>query len=85
MPDEMAMPSETSVAMNDCCPDHANSESKDHSSQQCPMACCAVQLVSISAAFRLDFPIAGGTSLPIPADQVVSSRGGSPPFRPPRV
>jgi hypothetical protein len=87
MPDEMAMPSEMSAAMHDCCPEHAKSESKDHSSQQCPMACCAVQLVSIAdaAAFRLDFPIAVGTSLPIPVDQIVALNSSSPPFRPPRA
>ena len=86
MPDEMAIPSKMSAA-HDCCPDHAKSESKGRSSQQCPMACCAVQLVSIAdaAAFHLDFPIAAGTSLSIPVDLVVASRSSSPPFRPPRV
>jgi hypothetical protein len=86
-PGEMAMPSEMPSAMDDCCPDHAKSESEDHSSHQCPVACCMGQLVSIAdtAGFCLDFPIAAGTSLPIPADQVVPSRGGSPPFHPPRV
>lgn len=87
MPGEMAMPSEMSAAMHDCCPDHAKRESNDHSSKGCPMACCAVQLAGIAnaAAFRLDFPIAAGISLPIPVDQVVASHSSSPPFRPPRV
>jgi hypothetical protein len=81
------MPSEMPSTMDDCCPEHAKNKSKDHSSHQCPVACYAGQLVSIAdtAGFRLDFPIAAVASLPIPADQVVSSRGSSPPFRPPRA
>jgi hypothetical protein len=87
-PTKIAMPSEMSAAMDECCPDQAKKALPcGQSSDQCPMAFCAAQPVSMASAaiFHFDFPILAGHPLPIPADQVVSLHSGSPPFRPPRV
>jgi hypothetical protein len=83
----MMMSSEMPAAMHDCCPDEANGQPCDHSSDQCPMAFCSVLPVSIASppAFQFDFPVLSANLLPIPVDQVVSLHSGSPPFRPPRV
>jgi len=84
---DMAMPSDMSNAMDDCCPDNAKAKPGDHTRHQCPMACCVGPLTNLAdaAAFRLNSPLAAGHRLPLPEDQVVSLRSGSPPFRPPRV
>jgi hypothetical protein len=84
---DMAMMSEMSAAMDDCCPDHAKTKPCDPLSDRCPMTFCAAQPVSIASptVFHFDFPILVGNPLPIPVDQVVSLHSGSPPFRPPRV
>jgi hypothetical protein len=82
---DMAMPADMSMAMLDCCPDHAKAKPGDRSSEQCPMASCAIQVLSIAHAAQLNFPILAGRRLPFPQDQVVSLRSGAPPFRPPRV
>ena len=84
---DMAMMSEMSAAMDDCCPDHAKTNPCDPLADRCPMAFCAGQLVSIASptVFHFDFPSLVGNPLPIPMDQVVSLHSGSPPFRPPRV
>jgi hypothetical protein len=82
---DMAMPADMSMATHDCCPDHAKAKPGDRSCDQCPMASCTVQLLSIAHAAQLNFPILAGRRLPFPQDQVVSLHSGAPPFRPPRV
>jgi hypothetical protein len=86
---EMAM---DDMAM-DCCPDSkANSTSNStanpcHPDGKCPLGFCVAPYVAVSdiAALAFEFPSIGRDTVPIPADQVVSLFGGSPPFRPPRV
>ncbi len=86
MAEDMTMSSDMPSAM-DCCPDSAKDKRCDHPNGQCPMAFCAVQSINLAlaTAFRFDFPLVAGNPLPIPVDQVVTLRGSSPPFRPPRV
>lgn len=79
--------SPTEMSMDDCCPDMKGTGS-DTASYKCGMGfCCVGGLVALDdvrpVAFR-HFAVMAST-LPIPADQVVSVRCGSPPFRPPRV
>jgi hypothetical protein len=87
MTKHMAMSSHMPGAMDECCPDHVKGKPCNQPSDQCPMACCAGQPMSLAstAIFRLDVPVIAGNPLPIPVDQVVSLHSGSPPFRPPRV
>jgi len=84
---DMAMMSEMSAAMDDCCPDHARTNPCDSLGDRCPMAFCAAQPVSIASptVFHFDFSILVGNPVPVLVDQVVSLHRGSPPFRPPRV
>jgi hypothetical protein len=84
---KMTMPDEISAAMDECCPDHAKAKPCDQPSDQCPLAFCAAQSVSIATAadFQFHFPLVAGSPLPIRVDQVVSHQSGNPPFRPPRV
>lgn len=86
MAEDMTMSSDMPSAM-DCCPDSAKDKRCDHPNGQCPMAFCAAQSINLAlaTAFRFDFPLVAGNPLPIPVDQVVTLRGSSPPFRPPRV
>ncbi|MCK1361583.1 hypothetical protein [Bradyrhizobium sp. 199] len=75
------------MAMDDCCPDMKGtpSESGGH---KCGMGFCCVGGTIVLDDIR---PVAFGhfavtaSKIAIPADQVVSFRGGSPPFRPPRI
>jgi hypothetical protein len=84
-PAKMAMPDDMSAAMDECCPDQTKAKPCDQSSDQCPIAFCAAQSVSIATAADFHFPLLAGNPLLIPVDQVVSRQGSSPPFRPPRV
>ena len=83
----MMTSSDMSAAMHDCCPGEAQGQPCDHPSDQCPMAFCAAQPVSIASppVFQFDLPLHLANPLPITVDQVVSLHSGSPPFRPPRV
>jgi hypothetical protein len=72
----------------DCCPDDVKGVPSHTDGYKCNMGICciggAVALGDVrSIAFH--FPSVTATKIAIPVDQVVSSRGGSPPFRPPRV
>jgi hypothetical protein len=75
------------MAMDDCCPDMKGTGS-DSVGYKCGMGfCCVGGTIALDdvrpVAFR-HFAVVV-TTISIPADQVVSSRGGSPPFRPPRI
>lgn len=87
VPEAMAATSQMPDAADGCCADQAKSSPCDQPSGHCPTAFCTPSSGSIAnaAAFRFDFPIAAAMLLPIPTDQTVSRRIGSPPFRPPRV
>ncbi len=72
----------------DCCPDDMKGAPSHTDGYKCSMGfCCtggAVALGAVSAMSSELLPVAG-SKLAIPADQIVSFHGGSPPFRPPRV
>jgi hypothetical protein len=83
----MQMGASNDVSM-DCCPDDMKGAPSHTDDYKCNMGICciggAVALGDVrSIAFHF-LPVAA-TKIAIPVDQVVSSRGGSPPFRPPRV
>jgi hypothetical protein len=84
-PDDMAGMAST-MAMDDCCPD-SKAPPCNGDSGKCPLGFCVAPCVNLTdvAGLRFDFPPLGRTALPIPADQVASLLGASPPFRPPRV
>ena len=83
-----AMQMDASASMHDCCPDDTKGAPSHTDGYKCPMGfCCAGGAMALDdvrpAAF--EFLGVGARKLAIPADQVASFRGGSPPFRPPRV
>jgi hypothetical protein len=72
----------------DCCPDDMKGAPTHTDGYKCNMGMCciggAVALGDVrSIAFH--FLSVAATKIATPVDQVISSRGGSPPFRPPRV
>lgn len=83
----MIMSGDDAMSMDDCCPDMKGTGS-DTGAYKCGMGfCCVGGTVALAdlrpLAFEFLAVAAGKTA--IPADQVVSFLGGSPPFRPPRV
>jgi hypothetical protein len=75
-------------ASMDCCPDDMKGAPSPTVGYKCNMGiCCIGGAVALGDVRTIAFhflPVAA-TKLAVPVDQVVSSRGGSPPFRPPRV
>lgn len=83
---EMAVPTDMSAAMEDCCPDHT--KPCDQGGDRCQsMACCAHQSFSISnvAVLQFTYPLEAGRPFPALAEQAAPLHAGNPPFRPPRV
>ncbi len=71
----------------DCCPDDMKGAPSHTHDYKCKMGlCCAGGVVTLGVARVMSSEIlsTAGTEIAIPADQVLSFRGGSPPFRPPR-
>ncbi|QOZ80378.1 hypothetical protein XH83_11895 [Bradyrhizobium sp. CCBAU 53351] len=83
----MQMGGDAEMAMDDCCPDMKGPASST-GGYKCGMGfCCVGGLVALDDVRPVvfgHFAVAAST-LPIPEDQVVSVRGGPPPFRPPRI
>lgn len=81
-PDDMS----AAMAMDECCPD-AKANPCNHDGGKCPLGCCVVPFVGLADAggLRFDVPPLRRDAVLIPADQVTSLLGASPPFRPPRV
>lgn len=72
----------------DCCPDDMKGAPSHNHDHKCNMGlCCAGGAVALGDARIMSSEIlsAAGSKIAIPADQVLSFRSGSPPFRPPRV
>ncbi len=72
----------------DCCPDDMKGAPSHNHDYKCNMGlCCAGGAVALGDAriMKSEILSAAGSKMAIPADPVVSFRGGSPPFRPPRV
>lgn len=83
----MPMGGDAEMAMDDCCPDMKGTPSQT-GHYKCGMGFCCVSGLAALDDVR---PVAFGrfavaaSTIAIPEDQVVSVRGGSPPFRPPRI
>jgi hypothetical protein len=84
----MDMDTGTDMSMRDCCPDgktgapFQTDDGKHHLGFCCDSGTVALGDVR---AVAFEFSRAPSKKISIPADQVLSFRGGSPPFRPPRV
>jgi hypothetical protein len=81
------------MSMDECCPDDMKGKtSKGKTSHtdgyKCGMGfCCVGGALALGDVRPISFQFLaiGASKIAIPADQVVSFRGGSPPFRPPRI
>jgi hypothetical protein len=83
----MQMDASNDMSM-DCCPDDMKGAPSNTDGYKCSMGfCCAGGVVAMDVARVMSSELlpAAGSKVAIPADQIVSFRGGSPPFRPPRV
>ena len=72
----------------DCCPDDMKGAPSHSPDDKCNMGlCCAGGVIALYGAriVSSENPSTAGRKIAIPADQIVSFRDGSPPFRPPRV
>ncbi len=84
----MQMDASTDMSMDECCPDDMKGAPSHKDGDKCGMGlCCIGGSITLSdvRAIGFEFLPAAGSKLAIPADQIVSFRGGSPPFRPPRA
>jgi len=83
----MQMSGGADMSMDECCPDMKGTGSQP-GGYKCGMGfCCVGGTVALGDVRPLTFAFfaVAASSIAIPADQVVSVRGGSPPFRPPRI
>jgi hypothetical protein len=75
------------ISMDDCCPNDMKAP-VSHQDGRCGMGfCCiggAITLDDVRMPAFAFFAVTASRTA-IPADQVMSFRGGSPPFRPPRI
>lgn len=84
---DMGMGGSTDMSMDDCCPDDMKAIPGHSGSDKCGMAvCCIGGTVALGdvATVGFRFVRTAATPVAIPVDQVLSYRGASPPFRPPR-
>ena len=81
------MGGDADMPMDDCCPDMKGTSS--HSGgYKCGMGfCCVGGIIALGDVRPMAFERLAvmASTMAIPPDQVVSFRGGSPPFRPPRI
>ena len=83
----MQMGGDAEMAMDDCCPD-MKGPAPTTDGYKCGMGfCCIGGALALGDIRTIAFERLAATAskIAIPADQVVSFRGSSPPFRPPRV
>lgn len=84
----MQMPAQTDMSMDDCCPEDMKGTTSQGAVDKCGMGfCCGGATIALGDAGEVIFRFVSVTSadIDIPADQVLSARGSSPPFRPPRI
>ncbi len=88
MQTSMHMAGHADMSMDECCPDDMKGTNPHTSGYKCGMGfCCIGGALALGDVRPIGFefrPVAA-RKIAIPADQVVSFRGGSPPFRPPRI
>ena len=84
----MQMGDGAGMSMDDCCPDGMDGKTSHTDGYKCGMGVCciggALALGDVRPIAFAFFAVAA-SKIAIPSDQVVDFRGGSPPFRPPRV
>ncbi|WP_262048203.1 hypothetical protein [Bradyrhizobium sp. Bra78] len=83
----MQMTDHTDMSM-DCCPDDMDGKTSSKDSYKCGMSfCCIGGAIAIGDVRPVAFGVSAvaASTIAIPSDQVVDFRGGSPPFRPPRI
>ncbi|MBR0811477.1 hypothetical protein JQ544_08075 [Bradyrhizobium diazoefficiens] len=83
----MQMGGDAEMAMDDCCPDMKGTSSQT-GAYKCGMGfCCVGGTIALDDIRPVAFGhvVVAASRIALPADQVVSVRGGSPPFRPPRI
>ena len=75
------------MSMDECCPDDIKAPASHADRDKCGMGfCCIGGALALGDVRPVAFAFLAvlASNIAIPADQVVSVRGGSPPFRPPR-
>ncbi|GLH80689.1 hypothetical protein SSBR45G_55980 [Bradyrhizobium sp. SSBR45G] len=84
----MHMTAGDDMSMDDCCPDGMKGTTSHKDGDKCRMGFCCVGGALALGEVRVlgfEFFFLPASKIAIPADQVMSYRGGSPPFRPPRT
>ena len=84
----MQMAGHADMAMDDCCPDDMKGTPSQSNGYKCGMGfCCIGGALALDEVRAVGFEslAVAASKIAIPADQVVSFRGSSPPFRPPRI
>jgi hypothetical protein len=80
----MHMAGHADMSMDDCCPDDMKGTTSHTDGFKCGMGfCCVGGALALGDVRSIDFEFlaVAASKIAIPADQVVSFRGGSPPFR----
>jgi hypothetical protein len=88
MQSSMHMAGHADMSMHDCCPGDADGKASHTDQYRCGMGLCCIGGALALGDIRpvaFEFRAVMASKIAIPADQVVSRRGGSPPFRPPRA
>ncbi|MBR0948940.1 hypothetical protein [Bradyrhizobium canariense] len=83
----MHVSGDADMSMDDCCPDMKGAGSHT-GGYKCGMGfCCVGGIIALGDVrpVAFEYLAVAASEMIIPADQVVSSRGASPPFRPPRI
>ena len=83
----MHMADHGDMSMDDCCPDDMKGTTS-HKDGKCGMGfCCIGGALALGDVRPIAFSFfaVAASKIAIPSDQVVDFRGGSPPFRPPRI
>lgn len=83
----MHMADHADMSMDDCCPDGMKGTTSHEDGYKCGMGfCCIGGALALGDVRPVVFGLLAiaASKIAIPADQVVSYRSGSPPFRPPR-
>lgn len=84
----MQMADHADMSMDDCCPDGMDGKTSHTDGYKCGMGvCCIGGAIALGDVRSIAFGVSAlaASKIAIPADQVADYRGGSPPFRPPRI
>ncbi len=84
----MHMSGGADMSMDDCCPNDVKGTGSPAGGYKCGMGlCCVGGTIALDDVRPIAFAFlaVAASKIALPEDQVVSFRGGSPPFRPPRI